>query len=71
MIMNKEEVKRILQSEIRRHYKEIERHGQLFKQTKSKQQKRKLKKHFDKKFQTINIAKELGFEYCEYCGALK
>ena len=71
MIINKEEVKRILQSEIKRHHKEIERHGQLAKQTGSKQQKRKLKKHFDKKFQTINIAKRLGFEFCECCGALK
>jgi biotin synthase-like enzyme len=69
--MDKSKVKQILESEINRHTREIEEHKKLFKYTGSKKQKRKMEKHFHKRFQTINIAKQLGFKFCECCGGLK
>ena len=71
MIISEGIIKQILQSEIRRHQKEAERHKDLVKKTGSKKQKRKAIKHAHKKFQTILIAKRLGFDFCEKCGGIK
>ena len=64
-------MKQILQREIKYHNKGMEEHSKLFKKTRSKKQKEKVKKHFHKKYQTIKIAKLIGFEYCSNCGSLK
>ncbi len=69
--MDKTNLKLILQEEINHHNKEREKHLELWKQTKSKRQRRKALKHFHKKFQTIKIAQELGFEFCPMCGGLR
>jgi len=69
--MDKNKVKEILQKEINLHSDGIKEHSEKFGQTKSKKQKEKKHKHFHKKFQTINIAKQLGFDACPHCGNLK
>jgi len=71
MIIIEGTIKQILQSEIRRHSKETERHRDLANKTGSKKQKQKAIKHSHKKHQTIRIAERLAFEFCEGCGRLK
>ena len=69
--MNNQKLKNIFEKEIRRHTKEIKEHKELAKNTKSKQQQRKADKHFHKLFQTKLLAKQLGLDFCECCGALR
>lgn len=69
--MNKEKIKQILQQEIKFHNKEMEKHDGLYKKRKSKRQKEKFMKHLHKRYQTVNIAKKMGFEYCSCCGCLR
>ncbi len=69
--MNRYDIKRILEKEIERHTGEIAKHKLVAVLRKSKAQRDKATKHFHKKFQTILIAKQMGFEVCECCGNLK
>ncbi len=69
--MDKQQIKNILEKEIKFHSREIGEHKRLAEIRISKTQKLKAIKHFHKKFQTIKIAKELGFEFCEKCGGLR
>ena len=69
--MDNYKLKDIIKKEIKFHTKEIERHKHLAEIRNSKNQKSKITKHFHKRFQTIKIAKLLGFEYCEQCGSLE
>jgi hypothetical protein len=71
MNISKPELKYILESEIERHNKGIEEHKELANLRDSKRQRVKMQKHFHKKFQTIYLAKLMGFQYCESCGGLK
>ncbi len=62
-------IKNILEKEIKKHQsKEI-----LYKKTEDQFKSHKLKriKHMHKRHKTINIAKKLGFRFCECCGGLK
>jgi len=68
--MDKQKVKQIFEREIERHSKEIERHKEMYEIRNSKKQLKKMQKHFHKKFQTILLAKEMGFNFCECCGSL-
>ena len=70
-MINQSQIKQILESEIKRHKSETKRHKFLYEKTTSKKEKEKATKHFHKLFQTKLIAKELGLEFCEYCGSLK
>lgn len=69
--MNPEKLKQILETEIKRHTEEIKKHKELFKLRGSKKEKFKIHKHFHKRFQTKNIAKQLGYEFYECCGRVK
>ena len=69
--MNNQQIKQILESEIRRHKLEIKRHKDLYEIRTSKKEKNKAIKHFHKLFQTRLIAEELGFEVCDCCGGLR
>lgn len=69
--MNKESVKQILQKEITFHNEEQEKHKRQKELNQSKRQKNKELKHLHKRFQTVKIAKALGFKFCECCGALR
>ena len=69
--MENQQIKNILEKEIRRHTKEIKEHKRLFEMRNSKEQRRKITKHFHKLFQTKLLANQLGFKFCECCGALK
>jgi hypothetical protein len=68
--MNKLVVMNILQREIDFHGKEIGEHKKLFLESESKTQKKKYIKHVHKRFQSVKIAKELGFDFCECCERL-
>jgi len=68
--MDKQLIKKILEREINRHTDEITEHKNKYIKTNSKKQKEKMDKHFHKRFQTILIAKKLGFTFCEGCGGL-
>jgi len=69
--MDRLDVKRILEDEIERHNSEITKHKAMdYIRDGSKRQREKATKHFHKKFQTIKIAKSMGFEFCECCGNL-
>jgi len=69
--MNEEKIKQILQKEINYHNNEINKHSDIFIIKGSKKQKRKMRKHFHKRYQTVKIANMLGFKYCSNCGSLK
>jgi hypothetical protein len=71
MKISKPELKQILESEIERHTKGIEEHKELAERTGSRRQREKMEKHFHKRFQTIYLAKLMGFVVCEGCGGLK
>ena len=65
------QIKQILQEEINYHNKEFGKHKELAQKTGSKNQKQKALKHYHKRFQTVKIARELGFNFCSCCGNLK
>ena len=67
----KEQIRNILQNEIKYHSKEMTKHYELSVSRLSKKEARKVRKHFHKRFQTIKIANKLGFKLCECCGSLK
>ena len=67
----KDKIKQILQQEINYHQEEMIKHRQQEDLTGSIKQKQKKRKHFHKKYQTIKIAKELGYDFCQECGSLK
>jgi len=67
--MNKQNIKNILEKEIRRHYDKEQSYRLLNKGCKG--HKLKITKHLHKRHQTIKLAKSLGFGYCECCGNLK
>jgi len=68
----RQDIKRILENEIERHTFEITKHKTMdLVGCGSKKQREKITKHSHKKFQTIFLAKEMGFEVCECCGRLK
>ena len=69
--MNRDDIKRILMKEIERHTVEIAEHKLAAVLRNSRTQREKANKHFHKKFQTILLAKQLGFEVCECCGNLR
>lgn len=69
--MENQKIKNIFEKEIKRHTEEIEKHKELAGMTHSKKQTIKVEKHFHKLFQTKLLAKQLGLEFCEYCGALR
>lgn len=67
--MNNQEIKNMLEKEIKKHYsKEM-----LYKKTedKFKSHMSKRLKHMHKRHKTINIAEKLGFIFCECCGGLR
>ena len=67
-----EKLKQILQNEIKRHSREIERHLELSdSRGGSKKQKRKARKHCHKRDQVILIAEKMEFDFCECCGRLR
>ena len=68
--MDKQTIKKILEREIERHTDEITEHKNKYIKSNSKKQREKMDKHFHKRFQTILIAKKLGFTFCECCGTL-
>ena len=68
--METQKIKQIFEREIKRHSKEIDRHREMYEIRNSKQQLKKMQKHFHKRFQTILLAKNLGFTFCECCGTL-
>lgn len=68
--MDNQTIKQIFEREIQRHSRGITEHKNKYIQTNSKQQQRKMDKHFHKHFQTILLAKQLGFTFCECCGTL-
>lgn len=67
--MNK--LKEILEQEIKYHRLGEKQHYTLAKARNSKLEMKKHIKHKHKLFQTIKIAKLLGFEFCECCGGLR
>jgi len=69
--MDKQQLKNILEKEIKFHSEEIKEHKRLAELRISKKQKLKAIKHYHKRFQTIKIAKALGFKFCEWCGGLE
>lgn len=69
--MDSQRLKKILEREIEFHTEELNEHIKLADLRKSKTQRRKAVKHFHKRFQTIKIAKALGFTLCEHCWSLK
>ena len=68
--MDKQKLKQIFEREIKRHTNEIAEHKKNYELRGSKQQKEKMIKHFHKRFQTVLLAKQLGFEFCGCCGTL-
>ncbi len=67
----KEQIRNILQNEIKYHSEEMTKHYELSISRPSKKEARKVRKHFHKRFQTIKIANKLGLKLCKYCGSLK
>ncbi len=64
--MNRDDIKRILMKEIKRHDDEITRHKIIG--CGSRTQRDNITKHFHKKFQTKLIARLMGFKVCDCCG---
>lgn len=63
--MNRREIKNILEKEIKNHHEKETSYRRC------KRSPKKIIKHMHKKHKIIDIARKLGFTFCECCGGLK
>jgi len=68
--MNDIRLKSILECDLKFHKKEIIKHRELEKQTKSKKQKAKRLRHFHQIGYIQDLLKKLGYGFCKECGRI-